>query len=212
MTNINNKIARSLELLRTRGLSISLEANERLNTHLDLIREWNDTVSLVSRGDLEWLDDHVADSLSLTPYIENAGHAGYLLDIGSGAGFPAIPLAIVFPEMRIVLIERSDRKSGFLRKVIAKLGLFHVELRYGSYPEAAPPEVPRWVTARAVEKPELVREAILERLGAETQFLCQGRDCPDLDRPELSTTRVTDEWSKLGLRRGSLTILGRSDA
>ncbi len=207
---MSNKIGIALDILGSIQIPISPDTGDRLRMYLELIREWNDTVSLVSRGDLEWLDDHVADSLSLAPYITMGKSEEYLLDIGPGAGFPAIPLAIVLPEVRIVLVERSDRKCGFLRKVIAKFGLFHVELRCGAYPELGLPEWPRWITARAVERPEVLRDAILNGLGPETKFLCQGKGCGELDTSGFVATEIADEWSLRGLRRGSLTVIGRS--
>ncbi len=95
-----------------------------LEEHERLIRRWNGRGNLVSRRDLDRLRDrHVLDSLRLLPWW-----CGSLVDVGSGAGFPGVPLAIARPESPVTLVERSERKARFLQQVIIELGLRNAEV------------------------------------------------------------------------------------
>jgi 16S rRNA (guanine527-N7)-methyltransferase len=101
---------------------VSRETRERLDVYLDLLQRWNATHNLVSRaapGDL-WRR-HVLDSLQLVPLAPPA--ATRWLDLGSGAGFPGLVVAIAAPERRtdtvVDLVESSHRKVAFLRAAIA---------------------------------------------------------------------------------------------
>ena len=120
-----NNVAREAlaGFLQERGIDPG-RAIDRLEAYEQLIRRWNARGNLVSRGDLERLRDrHVLDSLNLLPRWK-----GSLADVGSGAGFPGMPLAIVRPEASVTLIERSERKTQFLRQVVIELGLPNVDV------------------------------------------------------------------------------------
>lgn len=109
--------------LERRGVE-SGSAVEALERYERLIRRWNARGNLVSRRDLGRLRDrHVLDSLSLLPWWR-----GSLADVGSGAGFPGVPLAIARPESPVTLVERSDRKARFLQQVVIELALSNVEV------------------------------------------------------------------------------------
>jgi len=83
---------------------------------------WNSRVNLVSLKEPEDLPvKHIADSLSALPFLPASAAA--LLDLGSGAGFPGIPLKIVRRPLRVFLLESSRRKISFLKTVIRSLGL-----------------------------------------------------------------------------------------
>ena len=97
---------------------------ESIEAYENLIRRWNARGNLVARGDLQRLRDrHVLDSLALLPWW-----SGDLADVGSGAGFPGVPLAIARPDSPVTLIERSERKARFLRQVAIELSLANVKV------------------------------------------------------------------------------------
>lgn len=109
--------------LRSRGVEPE-PAVGRIEAYEGLIRRWSMRGNLVSRRDLERLRErHVVDSLTLLQWW-----SGNLADVGSGAGFPGLPLAIARPESSVTLIERSERKVRFLRQVTIELGLANVEV------------------------------------------------------------------------------------
>ncbi len=90
----------------------------RLLAYIELIQKWNQTINLVSRKDIDrLLERHLMDSLS----VEKLLNDGNVIDVGSGAGFPGLPLAICRPDLQFTLVERSDKRSRFLR--LAKLAL-----------------------------------------------------------------------------------------
>lgn len=114
-----------LEGARTLGIELTDEQAVRLVTHLDLLDEWNARMNLTAIRDRpSQLTKHLLDSLSVRPYLRGQRIA----DIGSGAGFPGIPLAIVEPARHFALIESTGKKSRFLEHVRDTLGLANVEV------------------------------------------------------------------------------------
>ena len=90
-----------------------------------LVHEHAHRTSLIARGDRPVLfTRHVLDSLNLATCTDVPPPS--LLDVGSGAGFPGLPLAIVWPATRVTLLESRDRKAGFLEHAVRALGLPHV--------------------------------------------------------------------------------------
>lgn len=201
-------------IARVSALDVSLDDAQvaRLTEYVFLLRQWNAFVTLVSAGDLPRVEDlHLVDSLSLAAIVrEIVPPGGTLLDIGSGGGFPAIPLAVALPDRRFVLMERSAKKVSFLRKVMGALSLGHVRLIRGSFPEDVPPTPPAAITARAVERAEQVLADVAEVLPDGCVFLCQSGDPSGKVDPEVfHVEQIDDAWSNSGLRRGSLHLLRR---
>ena len=127
-----------------------------IETHEQLIRRWSRRGNLVSRRDLDHLRErHVFDSLALLPWWR-----GSLADVGSGAGFPGIPLAIARPDASVTLVERSQRKARFLQQVVIELALDNVaviEADVGRPTAARSLGAPGFgtVTARALAPPAM---------------------------------------------------------
>lgn len=91
-------------------------------TYLSELRRWNKTYSLTSiRKDEDIIIRHFLDSLLFLKVIPE--HTGSIADVGSGAGFPGIPIKIMRPEIEMYLIESSRKKSAYLRHVKRQLGL-----------------------------------------------------------------------------------------
>ncbi len=141
----------SLHPLLDGARALALELDEaqlaKLVAHLDLLDEWNARMNLTAIRDRpSQLTKHLLDSLTVLPYL--VGHR--IADVGSGAGFPGIPLAIVEPGRQFALIESTGKKCRFLEHVRDTLGLANVEV-VQSRAESYHPEV-RFdtVLARAV--------------------------------------------------------------
>ena len=110
---------------RELGLELTEEQAGRLIAHLDLLDDWNARMNLTAireRG--QQVTKHVLDSLSVRPFLRGERIA----DVGSGAGFPGIPLAIVEPARRFTLIESTGKKCRFLEHVRDTLALPNVEV------------------------------------------------------------------------------------
>lgn len=123
----------------------------------DLLLEWNQRFNLTAITDpREVLTRHFLDSLTVASALPAALREGQprLLDVGSGAGFPGLALAIAFPAWRVTALEATGKKVGFLEHVIATLGLRQARALAGRAEELAhvPAERGRYevVTARAV--------------------------------------------------------------
>lgn len=100
-------------------VNVSRETSDRLMTFCDLLHRWSRTVNLVARGDLPFLwKRHIEDSLQLLPLVPPDGE---LIDLGSGAGFPALILAIASGRM-FHLVEADQRKAAFLREAARATG------------------------------------------------------------------------------------------
>ena len=96
---------------------------ERLVAYAALVRQWAPRLDLVSPGDLGRLEErHIEDSLRVVPLLDELP-PGPCVDIGSGAGFPGIPLAIARPERRWTLVEPRQRRAAFLEEVVRELTL-----------------------------------------------------------------------------------------
>jgi 16S rRNA (guanine527-N7)-methyltransferase len=120
---------------------------EALGMLLDELADWNSRMNLTAiREPSEAVDKHLLDSLAVLSHLRGLAVA----DVGSGAGFPGLPLAIADPDRRFVLIEATGKKVKFLRHVVTRLDLANVEvvpLRAESY---RPPRPFDCVIARAL--------------------------------------------------------------
>lgn len=96
--------------------------------HLDEIKKWNQRFGLVRAEDNELVIKHILDSLAGLSVIRGIKHRAHVADVGSGAGFPGLPLALFMPDSAFLLIERSERRAAFLRNVVVLLDLKNVDV------------------------------------------------------------------------------------
>jgi 16S rRNA (guanine527-N7)-methyltransferase len=118
------------------ALSIGLDLTglqlDRLENYLALLRAWAPRVNLLSSRDLpKVVARHVLDSLAPAPTLAKIGPSLAIADIGSGAGFPAVPLAIAVVPRRMVLVEVRRRRVSFLRAVARAIPELALEIRHG---------------------------------------------------------------------------------
>jgi 16S rRNA (guanine527-N7)-methyltransferase len=111
-------------------LSVDLHSAvvERLLDYLDLLHRWNATYNLSAiRDPAEMVTRHLLDSIAVVPYVRGAT----LADLGTGAGLPGIPLALVAPERAVTLVDSNGKKTRFLRAAVRELGLANVRVVEG---------------------------------------------------------------------------------
>ena len=89
-----------------------------LAEYKDHLVAWNKTHNLISKKQAQNIDDHIADSLIISPFLKKS-----IVDLGSGGGLPGIPLAITNPNKEFYLIESNTKKSSFLLHATSRLGL-----------------------------------------------------------------------------------------
>ncbi|MBW3549985.1 MAG: 16S rRNA (guanine(527)-N(7))-methyltransferase RsmG [Proteobacteria bacterium] len=121
------------ELRRTleaglRGLALEPALADPLLAYLALLVRWNKTYNLTAvREPREMVGKHLLDSLAMHSHLDAiAAAGGALADLGTGAGLPGIPLAIVKPGLRVTLVESNGKKARFMRAAVRELGLARV--------------------------------------------------------------------------------------
>jgi 16S rRNA (guanine527-N7)-methyltransferase len=124
-------------------------AREQLLRYIALIEKWNRTYNLTAiRSPLEMVSHHLLDSLAVVAHLPAPPNA-LLADIGSGAGLPGIPLAIVRPRWRLTLNDSNQKKSAFLRQAAIELQLANVQVHEGRVEAWQPAERFALVISRA---------------------------------------------------------------
>ena len=142
--NLDPAEARDLMEQGTRGLDLDLAPDQidQFLTYLDLLLKWNRKMNLTAlRSPREIIIHHFLDSLLLLPHLPETGR---LLDLGSGAGFPGLPLKIARPGLTIDLVEATAKKVSFLKEAVRRLGLSGmnvIPVFLGKEPVALPPEI-----------------------------------------------------------------------
>ena len=143
------------EVLETRlvagakALGIALEPRQAaaFMTLIAELADWNTRFNLTAiTVPADIVDKHLLDSLAVQPYLRGLRVA----DIGTGAGFPGLPLAIVNPQRRFTLVESTGKKAAFLRHVVDRLKLSNVEVVQGRSEAMHPPRPFDSVIARAL--------------------------------------------------------------
>jgi 16S rRNA (guanine527-N7)-methyltransferase len=120
--SVEDELAAGLNAL---DLRLPPEASAKLLKYLELIEKWNRVYNLTAVRRIEdMISHHVLDSLAVAPHLGGAT----LVDVGSGAGLPGIPLAIARPAMEITLLESNHKKSAFLNQAVIELELANVEV------------------------------------------------------------------------------------
>jgi 16S rRNA (guanine527-N7)-methyltransferase len=114
------------------GISITAEQSKSFMVYLDQLKTWNRTTNLTSiTDDAEIVIKHFIDSIAAINAVDF--HVGSLVcDVGTGAGFPGIPLKIMRQDLRMVLIEPSKKKASFLRYIVGLLRLNQMDIFEGS--------------------------------------------------------------------------------
>lgn len=107
------------------GLPIPSDKQASMLAYLRLVEKWNRVYNLTAvRGIRKLLIRHLLDSLTVLPHL--CGRR--ILDIGTGAGLPGIPLALAAPDLELVLLDSNAKRIRFLRQVVAELALDNVTL------------------------------------------------------------------------------------
>ncbi|MEW4411751.1 16S rRNA (guanine(527)-N(7))-methyltransferase RsmG [Clostridium sp. AN503] len=115
------------------GITLSEKQLGQFYQYYELLIEWNKVMNLTAITELdEVISKHFIDSLSLIRAVKDlSGLHSSVIDVGTGAGFPGIPLKIAFPELKLTLLDSLNKRIKFLNEVIEKLGLDKIETIHG---------------------------------------------------------------------------------
>ena len=143
--------ARFISFLKD-SFALSAEQESRFLALEGLYREWNSKINVISRKDIDCVyDHHVLHSLAMAKYLSSEGlslDGCEVLDLGTGGGFPGIPLAILYPSARFVLCDSVGKKTIVAQAVVSALGLENASV-VNARAESLP-QVFDWVVSRAV--------------------------------------------------------------
>ena len=116
---------RLLLATQTLGLSVSPDQIEQLVAYVDLLEKWNRAYNLTAiRDRREMVDRHLIEGLSIAPFLPGDSR----VDVGTGAGLPGIPLAIIEPSVHYVLLDSNGKKTRFLSEVKRALALSNIDV------------------------------------------------------------------------------------
>lgn len=108
---------------------------EQFSSILDLYPEWNEKINVISRKDIENLEvNHVLHSLGIVKFV-NFTPGTKVLDLGTGGGFPGIPLAIFYPDVTFHLVDRIGKKLKVAQDIVDQLNLKNVTIQHGDVKE-----------------------------------------------------------------------------
>jgi 16S rRNA (guanine527-N7)-methyltransferase len=170
--------------LREFQLALSDEQVLQIQQYMSILLVWNEKINLTAIQDpLEVLNRHFCECMYAAGAVplEN----GRLADVGSGAGFPGLPLKIIRPELQVFLIESNIKKATFLAEVVRELGFANTRVLVGRYEELGEEIAPLdFVCSRALgEFMPFLEWASSEKVAAKQVVLWIGaRDLPEIQK------------------------------
>ncbi|XWY19107.1 16S rRNA (guanine(527)-N(7))-methyltransferase RsmG [Bisgaard Taxon 45] len=147
MLTLEQKLTDKLEtLLKQTALSITDQQKAQLVKLILLLNKWNKAYNLTSvRDPMDMLVKHILDSLVVSPYLNGER----FIDVGTGPGLPGLPLAIINPHKRFVLLDSLGKRISFIRHAVRELGLHNVETVLSRVEEYRPEQLFDGVLSRA---------------------------------------------------------------
>lgn len=148
------------------GLEFDAGDVERLGLYLSLLFSANESLNLTAVTDkAQAWTRHILDSLTLLPILAELPDQARVIDVGSGAGLPGLPLAIAMPHLRFSLLEATQKKADFLRSLVGTLSLANVEVLADRAERAAHDRGERTTSGRAGGHREQYDAAIARAVG-----------------------------------------------
>lgn len=163
---------------------------EKLIKYVELLNKWNKTYNLTAvRKPEQMVTRHLLDSLSICPYLRGK----HVLDVGTGAGLPGIPLAIIFPERQFTLLDSNNKKTRFVVQAASELELPNVDVVQSRVEEFETEVLYDTITTRAYASIGDMLGQTSHLLAADGVFLAMKGVNPVAEIEELSSTYIIKE-------------------
>lgn len=168
------------------NLNVTEQQIQQLLDFIKLIEKWNKAYNLTAiRNREEMVRLHILDSLAILPHLEGQR----IIDIGTGAGLPGIPLAICVPERRFMLLDSNAKKTRFVQQVILELKLKNVEVLHSRVENYRPEQVYDSVLARAFASLADIVKLTAHLVGKEGVLLAMKGQNLDAELAEISAKK-----------------------
>jgi 16S rRNA (guanine527-N7)-methyltransferase len=194
MIPMNNFLEKAL---KRNGHDIPAEIQEKFLHYLDLMQRWNNVFNLTAIHEMEdmiWL--HLLDSLSINTYL----HGTRIADVGTGAGLPGIPLALLNPEKEFVLLDSNSKKTRFLTQCKLELTLANVEVIHARCEDFQPNDLFHSIVSRAFSSIAVMLEKTEHLLAPRGQFLAMKGAYPDAELKNLPADFMLTGVHKLTIK------------
>jgi 16S rRNA (guanine527-N7)-methyltransferase len=180
--------------LSKNGYEFSPTLQQQFIRYLELLQRWNQVFNLTAIRDpkeMVWL--HILDSLSINPFLQGER----TVDVGTGAGLPGIPLAIINPDKHFVLLDSNSKKTRFLTQAIHALGLKNVEVIHGRCEVFKPLEKFDNIVSRAFSAIAVMLATTEHLLKPGGQFLAMKGVFPEQELQEVPAQFIVTAVHKL---------------
>lgn len=194
MTNINELLSRAL---KNNIMNFEIVIQQKLIAYIDLISTWNRVFNLTNITEpQEMVYLHLIDSLIINPYL----HGTRLLDVGSGAGLPGIPLAIINPDKQWTLLDKNSKKTRFLTQAVAELKLNNVQVVHSRCEEFQPDAKFDSILSRAFGTLRMFIEVNAHLLAPNGQFIAMKGKYPEDELQDLPANIVVNAVKKIDIK------------
>lgn len=160
--------------LKELNIELSQKQLEQFYNYMNILIKWNEVMNLTNITEpVEIIQKHFVDSLTI---LKEIGNSSKIIDVGTGAGFPGIPIKIAFPETKVILLDSLNKRIKFLNEVIEKLQLKNIETIHGRAEEIAQNKLHREkydiAVARAVAPLNVLSEYLLPFVRVDGYAIC----------------------------------------
>lgn len=177
------------------GLQLQQSQYDQLLEYLYLLEKWNATYNLTAiREPYRMMTHHLLDSLSILPAVSGSNK---LLDVGSGAGLPGIPLAIAMPDSIWVLLDSNSKKTRFMRQAVAHCGLRNAQVVQSRVEDYHAPDSLDFIVSRAYASLDEFCENTAHLLTSNTRLLTMKTGLKPQEKLRLDETRFQFEETRL---------------
>ncbi|WP_347257440.1 16S rRNA (guanine(527)-N(7))-methyltransferase RsmG [Methylocaldum sp.] len=191
MDEIGRRLADGITAL---NIPFTPEQHEKLLAFLRLIQKWNRVYNLTAIRDLRTgVDLHLLDSLTIWPYLRGER----ILDVGTGAGLPGIPLAVMSESRHFVLLDSNAKKTRFVQQAVIELGLANVEVVTSRVEDYHPDHGFDTILARAYASLAEIMETTRRMLAPHGVILAQKGQFPEGEIQTLKDSPVKSHRLKI---------------